>query len=287
MNRYVGVEIDGDCMYMMADTPSGVVEHVVATGQACTLEQLRREVADFAAKLPYKPQGIGVGVPGLVAGSGKVELSHVLPALNGATAEAFAAEASVPVAFINDVKAATMAEASHYADRDTVAVILLDAFIASGVVVKGELLLGAKGWSGELGYMVMTLDGKPKLLDTVASGYAILKEANLTDEELRTRLETGDEGALAFVRQAGTYFGYALANLLHLYNPDVMVIGGKTTTYAGYMEAARDALEEQALPELLACCTIERPKITQRIIAYGAREYIRKQLGERAQEASV
>lgn len=287
MNRYMGVEIDGDHMYLMADTPSGLVEHAAATGRECALDQLIREVADFAAKLPYRPSGIGIGMPGLVAGTGKVELSHVLPALNGATAEAFAAEAQAPVAFINDVKAATMAEASYYADRDTVAVVQLDAFIASGVVVKGELLTGAKGWSGELGYMIMTLDGKPVLLDTVASGYAILKEAAIADDELRERLGAGDEGALAIVRQAGAYLGYALANVIHLYNPDVMVVGGATTTYPGYMEAAGTALKEHALPELLACCAIEQPKLKKHVIAYGAREWIRKQLGDNAAEANV
>lgn len=48
----------------------------------------------------------------------------------------------------------------------------------------------------------------------------------------------------ALVRQAGQYFGYALTNLLHLYNPDVIVVGGSTPTYKGYMEAAKAALEE-------------------------------------------
>ncbi|MFC4098803.1 ROK family protein [Paenibacillus xanthanilyticus] len=287
MNRYIGVEIDGDYMYLMAETSSGQVEHAVPTGRDCTLAPLIREVADFAAKLPYRPSGIGIGMPGLVSGTGKVELSHVLPALNGATAEAFAAEAKVPVVFINDVKAATMAEASHYADRDTVAVVQLDTFIASGVVVKGALLTGAKGWSGELGYMIVALDGKPVLLDTVASGYAILKDARITDDELRERLAAGDEPALALVRQAGTYMGYALTNLLHLYNPDVLVIGGTTTTYRGYLDAARAALEAHALPELLACCTIEQPRIKHRVIAYGAREWAGKQLGASASETSV
>ncbi|OME81388.1 hypothetical protein BK120_17185 [Paenibacillus sp. FSL A5-0031] len=80
----------------------------------------------------------------------------------------------------------------------------------------------------------------------------------------------------ALVRQAGQYFGYALTNLLHLYNPDVIVVGGSTSKYKGYMEAAKAALEEHALPELLKCCNLTEPKVHNRVIAFGAREWIRK-----------
>jgi hypothetical protein len=44
-------------------------------------------------------------------------------------------------------------------------------------------------------------------------------------------------------------FGYTPANPVHLYNPDVMVIGGAITTCVGYMEAAKAALQAHALPE--------------------------------------
>jgi len=276
MNRYVGAEIDGDSIYLMADTPYGLLESETPTGRDCSLEQLKQAVETFVGKLPYKPSGIGMGMPGLVADRDKVELSHVVPALTGATAEVFAAVAGAPVAFVNDVKAAAMAEAARYADRDTVIVVLVDAFIAAGVVVKGELLRGAKGWGGELGYMLVTVDGKPQLLDSLASGYAILNRAGLDDAALRKRLGAGDERVAGEVREAGTYFGYALTNLVHLYNPDVIVVGGRTPTYEGYMDAAKAALQEHALPELLACCTIASPAIAKRVIAYGAREWIRQ-----------
>ncbi|GGH09542.1 ROK family protein [Paenibacillus segetis] len=276
MNTYVGIEIDGGQMYMMAETVNGYMEHVVPTGRECTLLQLQHEVEAFVAKLPYIASGIGMGMPGLVVGSDKVELSHVLPALNGVTADMFATSANIPVAFINDVKAATMAEAAHYSDGETVVVIMADAFLAAGVVASGELLLGAKGWSGELGYMVLSVDGQPVLLDTLASGYAILNQAGIDDIALRERLEAGDKQITEIVRQAGQYFGYALINLVHLYNPDVIVVGGSTPTYKGYMDAATVALEAHALPELLKCCSIKAPQIQNRVIAFGAREWIRK-----------
>ncbi|GKU78106.1 ROK family protein [Paenibacillus sp. L3-i20] len=277
MNPYVGIELDGGQMYLMADTPDGFLEHSVSIDRECTLLKLQQEVESFIAHLPYKPSGIGMGMPGLVVGSDKVELSHVLPALNGVSADQFSTTASIPVAFINDVKAATMAEAAHYGNNETIAVVMLDAFIAAGIVANGQLLLGSKGWSGELGYMLIGMNGEPVLLDLIASGYAISKKADKDNAAIRALLEAGHEETIEIVRQAGTYLGYALVNLIHLYNPSVMVIGGSTSTYRGYMEAAKAALDAHALPELLKCCTITTPKTPQRLIAFGAREWIRKQ----------
>lgn len=276
MNPYVGIEIDGDHMVLLADTPEGLLEHSVPTGKECELAHLQREVEQFVQRLPYTPKGIGMGMPGLVVGHDKVELSHVVPALNGVTAGQFATAANLPVAFINDVKAATLAEAAYYPDRDTVAVVMIDTFIASGVVVKGNLLMGAKGWSGEFGYMVMSVDGEPKSLDLLASGYAITNQAGTDSATIRQQLEQNDAAALDIVRKAGTYLGYSLANLIHLYNPDVLVIGGSTPSYKGYMDAVMSTLEAQALPELLKCCSIEAPKVKSRSMAHGAREWIQK-----------
>jgi len=279
MNSFVGIEIDGEKMYMMAETLDGYQEHTVSTGPDCTVVQLQRDIEDFVAKLPYTPSGIGMGIPGLVVGNDKVELSHVIPALTGVTADMFATKAYIPVAFINDVKAATMAESVHFTDNETGIVIMSDAFIAAGVVVSGELQLGAKGWSGELGYMILVVDGEPVMLDNLSSGYVIMKQTDMDDATLRERLEAGDEHVKDLVRQAGLYFGYALTNLIHLFNPDTIVIAGSTPTYKGYMEAAQAALEEYTLPELLKCCTITTPKIHNEVIAFGAREWIRKVIG--------
>ncbi|OAB41709.1 ROK family protein [Paenibacillus glacialis] len=99
---------------------------------------------------------------------------------------------------------------------------------------------------------------------------ALMNQTGLDDAALRERLEAADEQVADLVRKAGQYFGYALTNLLHLYNPDVIVVGGSTPTYKGYMEAAKAALEAYALPELLNCCTITTPKIQNRVIAFGA-----------------
>ncbi|MBH5318862.1 ROK family protein [Paenibacillus sp. GSMTC-2017] len=276
MNQYVGIELDGGQIYLMAETPDGLLDHSVTINRDCTLTEIQQEIESFISKLPYTPCGIGMGMPGLVVGHDKVELSHVLPALNGVTADKFATSAGIPVVFINDVKAATMAEAAHYTDNETIAVVMLDAFIASGIVANGELLLGSKGWSGELGYMIIAVNGEPVLLDLIASGYAITNKAGKDEATVRELLEAGDEEIIELVRQAGTYLGYALVNLIHLYNPSILVIGGSTPTYKGYMDAVHAALNTHALPELLKCCTITTPKTPQRLIAHGAREWIIK-----------
>lgn len=278
MNSYVGIDIGGTKMYMMAETENGLIEHRVDTGMECTLEHILDEIEAYIATLPYKPCGVGIGVPGLVSGSSKVELSDVIPALNGMTAEAVAARVGSPVAFINDVKAATLGEAAYYEDHDTVAVIMTGIGIASGVVVKGDLLVGAKGWSGEMGYSLIVADGVPKRLDDLAGEYAILQQAGMDAATLHARLEAGEEKVVKLIRQAGEYFGLALINVVHLYNPDVIVIGGSVAKYNGFMEAAKETMEQYALPELLRCCTIAAARDMKQVVANGALQCIRKQV---------
>ncbi|MGZ9585764.1 ROK family protein [Paenibacillus marinisediminis] len=277
MNRYVGVDIGGTKMYMMAEAPDGIIEHRAPTGAGCTRAQMKQALDDFIAQLPYTPDGIGMGIPGLVDGSDKVEMTDLLTTLNGVTADYFATDC--PVAFINDVKAAAIAGAADHAESHTVAVIMAGTGIAVGVVEKGELLLGSRGWSGEMGYMMLATDsanGKAERIDNLAGGYAILQQAGTDVTTFLQQLEDGDEHAASIIRRAGFYFGLSLTNVLHLYNPDVIVVGGSASTYKGYMEAALETLRAHALPELLACCTITQPKDLKRIVALGAREWVRK-----------
>lgn len=63
-------------------------------------------------ELPTARGGVGVAIPGLVDGN-RVQLSAVLPLLAGVTTEDFG-KGRFPVTFLNDVKAAVLAEAAQY-----------------------------------------------------------------------------------------------------------------------------------------------------------------------------
>ncbi|WP_195575525.1 ROK family protein [Paenibacillus sp. 1001270B_150601_E10] len=275
MSHYVGIDIGGTKMYMFAEIDGSMKEHMVPTGKDCSLAYLKQEIDRFIEHLDAVPAGVGIGLVGLVKGNDRVQFSD-MSVLNGVTTEYFS-EGRYPVVFLNDVKAATLAESIHYPDHHTVAVLMAGTGLAVGVVSEGKLLQGVSGWSGELGYTLVSVNGEAKKIDQLASGMAILQQAGVHVEEFLEQLEKDDESARSIVEQAGYYCGLAITNLIHLYNPDVLVIGGSTATYKGYLDKALAVVKQYTLPDLYAACSIVNAKGQRRTVALGARVFARLQ----------
>lgn len=69
------------------------------------------------------------------------------------------------------------------------------------------------------------------------------------------------------MEEAGFYFGLALVDVLHSFNPEVLVVGGSTATYKGYMETALRTAESYTYPDIWQDCRIVRPQDPKRIVA--------------------
>jgi predicted NBD/HSP70 family sugar kinase len=118
--------------------------------------------------------------------------------------------------------------------------------VGGGVIVAGQLLRGAGGLSGEVGHTPL---GDPELIcgcgrrgcwETVVGLAALLREASDPDDpvrdtsrdletrlaELRCRAQAGDARTLAALTRIGTSLGIGAANLINLFNPEVIVLGG-------------------------------------------------------------
>ena len=276
MERLVGVDIGGTKMLMLCPTEEGYIEKKVPTGRDCPPHRLKAELDDFLSGLPFVPAGGGLAIPGLVEGDHTVQISNVVPLLAGITGAYFGA-GRFPVRFLNDVKAAVLAEAANYAPDAGVAVIMAGTGIALGVSDKGRIIAGSHGFAGELGFSVTGTPEGVRTFDQLAGGGPLLRQAGCTPQELHDRLAGGDGESAALIERAGLYFGLAMTNVMHLFNPDVLVVGGSTSTYAGYMEKALETADAHTLPDIRRCCTVTRPKDMGRIVALGALELIRRQ----------
>ena len=98
----------------------------------------------------------------------------------------------------------------------------------------------------------------------------MLKRSGLSAAELWARLAEGDESLRALVVEAGQALGLALATLVNLLNPDVIVLGGGTLAYAGYVEAALAQAETWSFPALWQCCRIVVFSHGERLLVRGA-----------------
>jgi len=126
--------------------------------------------------------------------------------------------------------------------------------IGSGIIVNGELLTGSNGFAGEFGHMTIDKESdiqcsckKYGCLEALASGKAIaltaqsrlargqksllneLSEGDLSSVTTKMVAEAaiqGDEMALNVFKRAMEYIGIGVANLVNLFNPEMIVIGG-------------------------------------------------------------
>ena len=163
----------------------------------------------------------------------------------------------LPVFVDNDANMAALAEHRAGAARGTSEAVMLTigTGIGGGLILRGELYRGAIGAAGELGHMVIDKDGPPcqgncpnhGCVESLASGTALAREAlrvaqratglraragrSPTGRELAGPLVTelahdGDEAAIEVLRTIGSNLGVAIASLVNIFNPEVVVIGG-------------------------------------------------------------
>lgn len=270
LERWIGVDQGCTKMLLTAEYNGDWIDEKVPTGLDVTQAYLHEQIDAFIARLPFKPEGIGMGVVGLVEND-ELVLSDT-KGLQGMKASDFA-RPGCPCHIINDVKAATVEEASYHGDEDCMVMIMAGSGFAMGVKEQGRILMGRHGWAGELGSLIYPLDGELQSLDSISGGLGILKRAGMSAQEIHERLAAQDPEITALIRQAGTYFGIALVDIVHTFNPSHIVIGGSTPSYPGYMEAAREVLLQHALPTMLADCELKEPHDLKRIVALGARRY--------------
>jgi glucokinase len=228
-----------------AATPTGA-DAVVAT------------VVAVAAELqPY--DRLGVGVPGLVTRRGVLRAAPNLPGVFELDVQSqLEHRLDHPVIVENDATGAMLAEWRLGAARSArdAALVTLGTGIGAGFVVDGRLLLGANGFAGEPGHMVVDPNGPVCVCGqrgcweryASGSGLAALAEQAVADgrltaaaggspdepesvrgEHVEAAARRGDEGALAVLDRFAWWIALGLVNLTNLLDPEIIVIGGGVT----------------------------------------------------------
>jgi glucokinase len=182
----------------------------------------------------------------------------------------------VPTRLGNDANLAALAEHRFGAGRGykDMIYLTLSTGIGGGVICGGRLLLGAKGFAAELGHMSVDLNG-PRCncgnigcIEAIAAGPAIAKTAvtriqagehsvipelvsgNLADVSAETvgqAAQMGDTLAVSVVLHAARAIGAAIVNLLHAFNPGIVICGGGLTRMGDLlMEPIRQTMVERA-----------------------------------------
>ena len=230
--------------------------------------------------------GIGVAAPGpLDPVRGVVLEAPNIPGWHNLPLKALLEnEFGAPVVVDNDANLAAVGEWRYGAGRGHhhLLYLTISTGIGAGVIVNDRLLHGARGLAAELGHVTVVPDGplcgcgKRGHLEAVASGTAIARMAaealaageNSSLAELSrppnaanvaAAAQAGDPLALRIFTKAGTHLGRALAGFLHIFNPEVVILGGGVTQAGGVLLRP---LEETMRAEVMSPAYLEGLKIT-------------------------
>lgn len=277
MSKIIGIDQGCTKMLMVAEWEGAYIEKVVPTGMGVRPEYLKEQIDQFVAGLPFKPEGMGMAVSGLVQDNA-LKISHQRN-MEGTPASFFDRE-GCKTYFINDVKSAMVCEEQHYDPQTPFVLIMAGSGFAMSIRTQGVNVLGKNGWAGELGSNPYPINGSVEPLDDISGGLGILEKAGCDVETLLKAIDNEEKFALDVIEQAGFYFGLALSDIIHTFNPEYIVVGGSCTKYKGYMEKAIATAKAYTLEGMFDICQIVAPKDLKRIVALGAMRHARQQMDQ-------
>lgn len=243
--------------------------------------------------------GIGLAVPGPIdPQSGTISFAANIPdwedfPLKQKLETCF----NVPVAVGNDANMAALGEWKYGAGagHQNLIYLTISTGIGSGIICDGHLLLGQRGLAAELGHTTVIPEngpmcgcGKRGHLEAVSSGTGIsryiaeqlakgrtstLKMDHPSAREISEAARQGDDLAREAFHRAGTFLGRSLADILHIFNPSILILGGGVTNSADlFFDAMHAALKSSVISkEYLQGLVITLPALGDEAGIQGAR----------------
>ncbi len=307
----LGVEMGGAHVAIALTNLRGKVlawesqDHPVRTDPAGT----RQVIAELCAKCLAAPEavnrplvGIGVAVPSPVDPSHPDKLSTVvLPVWEERLGlDALGKQYGVPLFVDNDANLGALAE--HWwglgSNTDNLAYIKVATGVGSGHIIGGEIYRGATGVAGEIGHLAIDPQGKRCIcglrgcLVTLVGGRGLEQRAaelmaefprsvlagrEFTVTDIEDAALTRDPLALQVIQEAAAHLGTAVAGLMNLMNPAVVILGGDLSRLG---ELVLDPLRERVLHRTLvssvAAAEILVSKLGPRSVAIGAATLVLK-----------
>lgn len=233
-----------------------------------------QSLSEHIPESPYGLVGIGIGVPGLVDEHGNVLSAPNLEWANVPLLEQLSDHFDVPISVDNEANAGALGEKQFGAGRMSSHLLYISVGIGigAGIVLGEKIYRGTSGFSGEVGHMTMSIDGircrcgNRGCWEVYASEDALLrnaltaglaKELNRLDSiddapdlnHLIPLAEQGNESAIACFREIGQALGIGIANLIHIFNPERVVVGNRISLAGEYiLKPLVDTVQERSLP---------------------------------------
>lgn len=225
-----------------------------------------------------KIAGIGIGMPGFV--DLKKGINHsFLKVENGSIVSYLEARVGLPVLIDNDSSLIALAEQRLGAarNRKNAMVVNISWGVGLGMILNGELFRGHNGFAGEFSHIPLFTNnklcscGKTGCLETETSLLVVAEKAiaglqqgrmsamkdlsfdqiEETGRRIMKAAAQGDQFAVELLSEAGYNIGKGVAILIHLLNPEVVVLSGRGAS-AGrlWLAPIQQAINEHCIPKI-------------------------------------
>jgi fructokinase len=215
-------------------------------GYAHILNRIKELHDKLVAQIKHQPHTFGIGTPGVVSPrTGLMKNSNTV-CLNGQPVKSNLENLlGRKIEIQNDANCFTLAEARNGAGggRKLVFGVIMGTGCGGGIVHNGEVITGPQGIAGEWGHMSLNPEGpecycgQRGCVETYISGgglearYAEQFGVKKTFREIESDYYTGEVQTVAFMKIFFRNFGRALANLIDVIDPDVIVLGGGVSNF--------------------------------------------------------
>ena len=255
---------------------------------AADMAELCRHIVRESGHEMAEVAAVGVGIPGEQSPkTGLVAFCNNLGWVDVPLMQRLRDALGLPVYVDNDANVAALAESAFGASRDVKSSILitLGTGVGGGIVRDQRIHTGAHGVGGEIGHMVVVVDGEPcncghrgcwekyaSATAIIRMGRALMEEkpdcalarqlggdaAQLNAKAVLDLAKAGDADCMGIFETYVKYLCVGLANLINIYDPDMIVLGGGVA-YAGdfLLDAVRAALGDYVYCPALSWARVE------------------------------
>jgi len=288
----IGAEVGIDSVRVVATSLTGEVLARVVAGYGASKSAKARIGSLAAAMIKVRRQldehehriiGMGVGLPGGVDEAHG--FLHLAPNLQwrdvpvGALLVEKLADsplAGIPLYLQNEADVAALGEMEFNPSQatDPLLYLSINQGVGAGVIVGDHLLTGHRGFAGEVGHMVLQINGPQcscgrrgcaeAMIGMRAMLPATRQEPDSPISEIEHRLAKQDSDTMLAVKKAGSYLGVLLQNIASAYDPGCIVLGGCVVELGDvFLEPALKTLNDYS-----SAANLEPPDV--RVSRFGA-----------------
>lgn len=293
--RTAVVRIEGEVLY------KDVIDLREIQDKDYLLSQIKSSIQktrQFVATKGINPICIGIAVKGFVDHQAGIVLGPdqgVKGWTNVSVSRLINRETGLPVFVGNDANLMTIGEHRYGAAKGykNVIFVALGTGIGGGIIINGRLYRGVNNAGGEMGQMIINYDGGISdkgikgSFEYFASSDALIRryieESNgmvkrhnprLTAKDIFERSYRNDKVAERVVNENATLVGISLANLITIFAPEIIVIGGgMAEAHDSYIEMIRKSAFDNSLENCRSEVRIERARLGSQAAILGSAYY--------------